>query len=152
MVGAGILAPHAGEMISQWTLAIAQRTKLSALAGLIVPYPTRSEAAKRAAGSAFAATLFSTRTKWVVRCFPAAMTQAGFNSTAANNHALIDGQHRTSGGASETLQSAYKSMQMASSLTLGLRDCRGGLEEHPASAPFLAITFAYARKRQPRGA
>ncbi len=41
VVGAGILAPHAGEMISQWTLAIAERTKLSALAGLIVPYPTR---------------------------------------------------------------------------------------------------------------
>jgi pyruvate/2-oxoglutarate dehydrogenase complex dihydrolipoamide dehydrogenase (E3) component len=67
VVGAGILAPHAGEMISQWTLAIAQRTKLSALAGLIVPYPTRSEAAKRAAGSAFAATLFSARTRRLVR-------------------------------------------------------------------------------------
>ena len=67
VVGAGILAPHAGEMISQWTLAIAQRTKLSALAGLIVPYPTRSEAAKRAVGSVFAAALFSARTKTVVR-------------------------------------------------------------------------------------
>jgi pyruvate/2-oxoglutarate dehydrogenase complex dihydrolipoamide dehydrogenase (E3) component len=67
VVGAGILAPHAGEMISQWSLAIAQRTKLSALAGLIVPYPTRSEAAKRAVGSAFAASLFSARTKRLVR-------------------------------------------------------------------------------------
>jgi pyruvate/2-oxoglutarate dehydrogenase complex dihydrolipoamide dehydrogenase (E3) component len=67
VVGAGILAPHAGEMISQWSLAIAQRTKLSALAGLIVPYPTRSEAAKRAAGSAFATALFSARTKRLVR-------------------------------------------------------------------------------------
>jgi pyruvate/2-oxoglutarate dehydrogenase complex dihydrolipoamide dehydrogenase (E3) component len=67
VVGAGILAPHAGEMISQWSLAIAERTKLSALAGMIVPYPTRSEAAKRAAGSAFAAILFSARTKRLVR-------------------------------------------------------------------------------------
>jgi pyruvate/2-oxoglutarate dehydrogenase complex dihydrolipoamide dehydrogenase (E3) component len=67
VVGAGILAPHAGEMISQWTLAIAQRTKLSALAGLIVPYPTRSEAAKRAVGSFFAPRLFSERTKTLVR-------------------------------------------------------------------------------------
>ena len=67
VIGAGILAPNAGEMISQWTLAIAQRTKLSALAGLIVPYPTRSEAAKRAAGSGFATTLFSPRTKALVR-------------------------------------------------------------------------------------
>jgi pyruvate/2-oxoglutarate dehydrogenase complex dihydrolipoamide dehydrogenase (E3) component len=67
VVGAGILAPQAGEMISQWSLAIAQRTKLSALAGLIVPYPTRSEAAKRAAGSFFAPKLFSPRTKALVR-------------------------------------------------------------------------------------
>ena len=67
IVGAGILAPHAGEMISQWSLAAAQRTKLSALAGLIVPYPTRSEAGKRAAGSFFAPRLFSVRTKALVR-------------------------------------------------------------------------------------
>ena len=67
VVGAGILAPHAGEMISQWTLAIAQRTKLSALAGLIVPYPTRAEAAKRAVGSFFAVKLFSARTRALVR-------------------------------------------------------------------------------------
>jgi pyruvate/2-oxoglutarate dehydrogenase complex dihydrolipoamide dehydrogenase (E3) component len=67
VVGAGILAPHAGEMISQWTLAIAERTKLSTLAGLIVPYPTRAEAAKRAASSAYAASLFSARTKRLVR-------------------------------------------------------------------------------------
>lgn len=67
VVGAGILAPGAGEMISQWTLAIVQRTKLSTLAGLIVPYPTRSEAAKRAVGSAFAAALFSDRTKRLIR-------------------------------------------------------------------------------------
>jgi pyruvate/2-oxoglutarate dehydrogenase complex dihydrolipoamide dehydrogenase (E3) component len=67
VVGAGILAPQAGEMISQWTLAIAQRTKLSVLAGLIVPYPTRSEAAKRAVGSFFAPRLFSARIKALVR-------------------------------------------------------------------------------------
>ncbi len=67
VVGAGILAPHAGEMIGQWTLAIAQRTKLSALAGVIAPYPTRAEAGKRAVGSFFAPTLFSDRTKWLVR-------------------------------------------------------------------------------------
>jgi pyruvate/2-oxoglutarate dehydrogenase complex dihydrolipoamide dehydrogenase (E3) component len=67
VIGAGILAPHAGEMISQLSLAIAQRTKLSALAGLIVPYPTRSETAKRAVGSFFASKLFSARTKALVR-------------------------------------------------------------------------------------
>ena len=67
VVGAGILAPGGGEMISTWTLAIAQRVKLSALAGLIVPYPTLSEAGKRAAGSFFAPALFSARTKSLVR-------------------------------------------------------------------------------------
>jgi pyruvate/2-oxoglutarate dehydrogenase complex dihydrolipoamide dehydrogenase (E3) component len=67
VVGAGILAPHAGEIISLWSLAIARRATLSALAGLIVPYPTRSEAAKRAAAGYFAPKLFSTRTKALVR-------------------------------------------------------------------------------------
>ncbi len=67
IVGAGILATGAGEMIGAWTLAIAAGTKLSALAGLISPYPTRSEAGKRAAGSYFAAKLFSEWTRKVVR-------------------------------------------------------------------------------------
>ena len=67
VVGAGILAPGAGEMIGVWTLAIASRTKLSALAGSIAPYPTRSEAGKRAVGSYFAAKLFSSRMRKVVR-------------------------------------------------------------------------------------
>ena len=67
LLGAGILAPHAGEMIGQWTMAIASRTKLSALAGLIAPYPTRAEAGKRAAASFFAPRLFSPRTKSLVR-------------------------------------------------------------------------------------
>jgi pyruvate/2-oxoglutarate dehydrogenase complex dihydrolipoamide dehydrogenase (E3) component len=67
IVGAGILAPHAGEMITAWSLAIARRAKLSTVAGLIVPYPTRSEAAKRAASGAFTSSLFSQRTKMLVR-------------------------------------------------------------------------------------
>jgi pyruvate/2-oxoglutarate dehydrogenase complex dihydrolipoamide dehydrogenase (E3) component len=67
VVGAGILAPSAGEMIGTWTLAIAERTRMSRLAGMIVPYPTRAEAAKRAAGSLFAPKLFSARTRQVVR-------------------------------------------------------------------------------------
>jgi pyruvate/2-oxoglutarate dehydrogenase complex dihydrolipoamide dehydrogenase (E3) component len=67
LVGAGILAPHAGEMITACSLAITRCTRVSALAGLIVPYPTRSEAVKRAAAGAFATTLFSDRTKALVR-------------------------------------------------------------------------------------
>ena len=67
VIGAGILAPNAGEMIGQWTLAIARKIPISVLAGLIAPYPTRSEAGKRAAGSFFTARLFSDRTKALVR-------------------------------------------------------------------------------------
>jgi pyruvate/2-oxoglutarate dehydrogenase complex dihydrolipoamide dehydrogenase (E3) component len=67
VIGAGILAPHAGEMIGQWTLAIARRVPLAALVGLIAPYPTRAEAGKRALGSLFAPRLFAPRMKFLVQ-------------------------------------------------------------------------------------
>jgi pyruvate/2-oxoglutarate dehydrogenase complex dihydrolipoamide dehydrogenase (E3) component len=67
VLGAGILASNAGEMISLWSHAIERRTPLSVLAALIVPYPTRSEAGKRAASSFFEPRLFSARTKSLVR-------------------------------------------------------------------------------------
>jgi pyruvate/2-oxoglutarate dehydrogenase complex dihydrolipoamide dehydrogenase (E3) component len=67
LLGAGILAPNAGEMIGLWSLAISQRVKLSTLASQILPYPTRSEAGKRAAGSLFLSRLFSPRTKRIVQ-------------------------------------------------------------------------------------
>ena len=54
-------------MIGTWTLAIAQRTKLSALAAMIVPYPTRAEIGKRAVGSHFTPKLFADRTRMLVR-------------------------------------------------------------------------------------
>jgi pyruvate/2-oxoglutarate dehydrogenase complex dihydrolipoamide dehydrogenase (E3) component len=67
VLGAGILAPNAGEMIGLWALAIARRIRLSVLASLVIPYPTRSEAGKRAAANYFAPRLFAPRTKWLVR-------------------------------------------------------------------------------------
>jgi hypothetical protein len=54
-------------MIGLWGLAIARRVRLSVLASLILPYPTRSEAGKRAVGDYFAPRLFAARTKWLVR-------------------------------------------------------------------------------------
>jgi pyruvate/2-oxoglutarate dehydrogenase complex dihydrolipoamide dehydrogenase (E3) component len=66
VLGAGILAEHAGEMVGAWTLAIARRIPLSAMAGMIVPYPTRAEAGKRAAGGFFVARLFSAGTRRLV--------------------------------------------------------------------------------------
>lgn len=67
VIGAGILAPNAGEMIGLWVLAIAQHVRTSKLAGMIMPYPSRSEAAKRAAATFFVPKLFASRTKSLVR-------------------------------------------------------------------------------------
>jgi len=59
LIGAGIVGPGAGEMIGLYALAIAERAKLSAIANLVLPYPTRGEAGKRAAGAFFAEKLFA---------------------------------------------------------------------------------------------
>ena len=67
ILGATIVAPHAGELIQPWCLAIAKRLKISSLAGFVPPYPTLGEASKRAAGSYFTETLFGPRTRWLVR-------------------------------------------------------------------------------------
>ncbi|WP_374646602.1 NAD(P)/FAD-dependent oxidoreductase [Tabrizicola sp.] len=57
-VGATIVGPQAGELISLWSLAIAARLKLSAVAGTVLPYPTLGEVSKRAAGAYFSPRLF----------------------------------------------------------------------------------------------
>jgi pyruvate/2-oxoglutarate dehydrogenase complex dihydrolipoamide dehydrogenase (E3) component len=67
ILGASILGPGAGDLILPWALAISQNLKIGALADLIVPYPTRGEASKRAAGSYYTPTLFSARTRRLVR-------------------------------------------------------------------------------------
>ncbi|MFC3084794.1 dihydrolipoyl dehydrogenase family protein [Tabrizicola soli] len=57
-VGATIVGPQAGELISLWSLAIAARLKLSAVASTVLPYPTLGEVSKRAAGAYFSPRLF----------------------------------------------------------------------------------------------
>ena len=64
-VGATIVGPQAGELIQIWALAIASRLKMSAIAGMISPYPTLGEINKRVAGAYFAPRLFDSR--WVKR-------------------------------------------------------------------------------------
>ncbi|MGK7868531.1 dihydrolipoyl dehydrogenase family protein [Falsiroseomonas sp. E2-1-a20] len=66
LLGAGILAPHAGEMAGTFALMIGRKLPLSALAGLVLPYPTLAEAAKRAAGDFYAPRLLSPAVKRVV--------------------------------------------------------------------------------------
>jgi pyruvate/2-oxoglutarate dehydrogenase complex dihydrolipoamide dehydrogenase (E3) component len=67
ILGATILGASAGDLILPWALAISQRLKIGAMANLIVPYPTRGEAGKRAAGSFYTPSLFSPRTRRLVR-------------------------------------------------------------------------------------
>ncbi len=55
ILGAGIVGAHAGELIHIWSLAIAQRLKISAMTGWIAPYPTLGEISKRAAVTSLAA-------------------------------------------------------------------------------------------------
>lgn len=67
ILGAGIVGPHAGEIIQPWILAISQKMKIGAMAQMIAPYPTLGEINKRAAGAYYTPSLFSDRTRKVVR-------------------------------------------------------------------------------------
>lgn len=67
VLGATIVGAHAGELILPWVLAISEGRKIGALANVVVPYPTLSEITKRAAGSYYTPTLFSERTRKLVR-------------------------------------------------------------------------------------
>ena len=51
IVGATIVAAHAGELITQITLAMQHGIGLGAFTNVIYPYPTQGEALKRAAGA-----------------------------------------------------------------------------------------------------
>ncbi|MEP5261496.1 MAG: FAD-dependent oxidoreductase [Nitratireductor sp.] len=67
VLGATIVGPHAGELILPWVLAKSNALKLSAMASVIVPYPTLSEISKRAAGAYYTPTLYSSKTRMLVR-------------------------------------------------------------------------------------
>ncbi len=67
ILGAGIVGAQAGELIGLWGLAITRGLKLSALTGVIFPYPTLGELSKAAAGSFYAPKLFSPWPKRLVR-------------------------------------------------------------------------------------
>lgn len=66
ILGASILGAAAGELILPWVLAIGQKLKIGAFANLVVPYPTRGEAGRRAAGAFYTPALFSARTRRIV--------------------------------------------------------------------------------------
>ena len=64
-VGVTIVGPQAGEVIGPWSLVLTGKLRLSALAGVVLPYPTVSEINKRAAGACFSPRLFAN--PWVKR-------------------------------------------------------------------------------------
>jgi pyruvate/2-oxoglutarate dehydrogenase complex dihydrolipoamide dehydrogenase (E3) component len=65
ILGATIVANHAGEMISEVTTAIVNKIGLSKLSVVIHPYPTQAEAIKKAA-DAYRRTLLTSRTKMLL--------------------------------------------------------------------------------------
>jgi pyruvate/2-oxoglutarate dehydrogenase complex dihydrolipoamide dehydrogenase (E3) component len=67
ILGASILGAAAGELVALWGLAIEGRVKLKTIAQMIAPYPTFSEASKRAAGGFYAPRLFGEGTRRLVR-------------------------------------------------------------------------------------
>lgn len=66
ILGATIVARHAGEMISEITTAIVAKAGLSKLSGVIHPYPTQAEGIKKAA-DAYRRTLLTPRSQKLLK-------------------------------------------------------------------------------------
>lgn len=67
ILGATIVGAGAGEFLAPIALAMAQRRGVRALTDPVLPYPTRGEIVKRAAGAYFTPMLFSPRTRFIVK-------------------------------------------------------------------------------------
>lgn len=65
-LGVTVVGAEAGELIQPWILALSQKLKLSAMAGLIMPYPTLGELNKRVAGLHFTDKLFGKQVRAIV--------------------------------------------------------------------------------------
>ena len=64
-IGATLIGPGAGDLISPWSLGLAARLKMSAISGLITAYPTRSDITKAAVSAYYSPRLFGN--PWVKR-------------------------------------------------------------------------------------
>lgn len=67
ILGCTIVAPHAGDLLQPWVLAVSGKLKIGDLAAMVAPYPTLGEMTKRAAGGYYTPMLFSDRTRAIVR-------------------------------------------------------------------------------------
>jgi len=66
-IGASIVGLNAGELIYPWVMAVQNGMKMAQITASIAPYPTLSEVSKRVAGAYFTPSLFSDRTRKIVR-------------------------------------------------------------------------------------
>ena len=64
ILGVTIVGPHAGDLVAPWVLAMRQGLKIGAMVDLVLPYPTLSEASRRAAVQSLVPKL---RSPWVGR-------------------------------------------------------------------------------------
>ncbi len=62
-IGAQILGPHAGDLLSEWVAVMNGGIKLSTLASAVHPYPTLGEINKRVVGTYFSGKIFSDKVK-----------------------------------------------------------------------------------------
>jgi pyruvate/2-oxoglutarate dehydrogenase complex dihydrolipoamide dehydrogenase (E3) component len=67
IVGAHIVAPHAGELIHELALAIQEKMKISKITSLVHAYPSYSQLNKRLAGQYYKDRLFSPMTIKIVK-------------------------------------------------------------------------------------
>ena len=63
ILGASIVGEGAGDLIQMISVAMTNKVKISGLAQIIAPYPTRGEAVKRAASSFYTETIFGDKAK-----------------------------------------------------------------------------------------
>ena len=93
-------------------MAIGQKTKISAMAGMVAAYPTFSEISKRAASSYFTPTLFSARTKAVELLAAPTIDRAAMEQVRAGELALAETASKrvtqAIADAAETLQPAQR--------------------------------------------
>ena len=67
ILGATIVGPQAGEQVTTWALALSRGLNIRAMTDIVVPYPTLSEAGKRAAISYFSPSLNGPRLRGLIR-------------------------------------------------------------------------------------
>lgn len=65
-LGVTLVGPHAGELIALWSLVLSAKLKLSKVAAMSLPYPTRGEISGKLAREAFSPALFAPSTRLAV--------------------------------------------------------------------------------------